>query len=862
MTRTVAVRLTANVTDFVRGTGQAAAATRGLGREVATATGKSAEAYKGLGLAASVVGAGVAFGLGKAVTASMGFEKSLSGLRAATGAGAADMDRLRAAALKVGEDTSLSASQAAAAATELAKAGLSTADILNGALTGAANLAAAGQLDMAEAAELAAASMSKFGLAGGDVSHIADLLSAGAGKAQGSVQDLGMALNQSGGIAAQMGFSLDETVGALAMFAEAGYTGSDAGTSFKQMMLSFVPASEAAAAAMQQYGLEFFDANGELKSFNEIADTLQQGLGDLTAEQQTSALKTIFGADAYRVAAVAMKGGSAAASEWGRAVDDTGHAARTASTMTDNLVGDFERLGGSIETALIENGSAANGVLRTLVQTADGAVGTFSDLPGPVQGIATGMAGLTGAVGLASGAFLLGAPKIAAFKDSLDDMGPRSQRFGKGILGAGAALGGPWGLAIAGGITALGIFAKRKADAQATVDAFTEAIQRDSGALAENSRATAAVELEKAGLLKVASDLGVSLDVVAKATIGDRDAVAELAGVTDRYLEVARSQGGEHDANSLKAIQQGKSAGELAAGVAELTGKTKEGLAEARRLAEATGEAGEAAEGAAPKADQYGQVLSGAAEQTVEMSDAQKALQEALQSWTGPLATYDELVQTSAQRVADSTEDAGDSWEDYKNRGLQSLDEFSAKLEAQNTAHVMWKENLVKVASEVGQDVAQYLAEMGEEGVQLTAELANGTDRETARAAAAIRQNMSQGSADATSALEQEMRVMALVGAQGAKATASNIASQLQIGVDRVAAIAKGYGVELVRGIDPVLVALGRPGILAGTSGRARNQVRGFAKGGIAQASDYALATGGYVVQELPAVNPSAVMAA
>jgi TP901 family phage tail tape measure protein len=133
------------------------------------------------------------------------FDKSMSAVKAATGATAAGMDQLRAAALQAGADTAFSATQAADGITELAKAGVSTRAILGGGLTGALNLAAAGEMSVGDAAELAASSMTKFGLTGADVPHVADLLAAAAGKAQGSVADMGMAMNMGGGVAAQMG---------------------------------------------------------------------------------------------------------------------------------------------------------------------------------------------------------------------------------------------------------------------------------------------------------------------------------------------------------------------------------------------------------------------------------------------------------------------------------------------------------------------------------------------------------------------------------------------------------------------------------------------------------------------------------
>jgi TP901 family phage tail tape measure protein len=650
--RTVQVTLVANIADYKRNLQQAAAETRGLAKEVSTATGKGAEGYQKIGLAASAAGVVVAAGIGKMISASMGFEKSMSGLRAATGASAASMEALRESALKVGEDTSFSATQAVEAQTALAKAGVSTADILGGALAGAASLAAAGQLEMGDAAEIAATAMTQFELAGQDVPHIADLLAAGAGKAQGEVRDLAAALNQSGLVAAQTGLTIEETTGGLAAFASAGLLGSDAGTSFKTMLQRLNPQSDEAAALMDDLGLRAYDAQGQFVGLSEYAGQLQSALGGMSAEQRNAAMSTLFGSDAVRAAAVLYEQGAEGVEQWEKNVADAGFASRTAATMTDNLAGDLERLGGSIETALIENGTAANGVLREMVQLADGAVGVFSDMPGPVQGVATGVTALAGAAGLASGAFLLAAPKITEFKASLEDMGPRSQKFGKGILGAGNLLAGPWGLALAGGVVALGLFSKAKADAKAQVDAFTSAIQADSGAIGENARQVAAAALEKRGLLKAAEDLGMSLELVTRAATGDDTALAALRRSVDGYsvaaTDAARAAFEHGYGLDEEAAAAGDTAGKaetLLGKVEDLAGATEEGQAAARRNAEALGEQEAATGGAAAKTD----VLTDSTKEAVAALDAQA---NALRAQYDPIFAMQQAVLAHAEAQA------------------------------------------------------------------------------------------------------------------------------------------------------------------------------------------------------------------
>src|SRR5690606_40040095 len=109
-----------------------------------------------------------------AVKTSSDFNAAMSGVGAVANASAAEMESLRNAALKAGADTVYSASQAADAQAELVKAGVSVSDVLGGALTGSLSLAAAGQLDLADAATISAQAMNVFGLGGDQVAHIAD----------------------------------------------------------------------------------------------------------------------------------------------------------------------------------------------------------------------------------------------------------------------------------------------------------------------------------------------------------------------------------------------------------------------------------------------------------------------------------------------------------------------------------------------------------------------------------------------------------------------------------------------------------------------------------------------------------------
>lgn len=468
--RMVTVHLIANVSNYIAGIEQAKRATKEVTDEAEKARLKAeaqSQALNQIGTGLVAVGAIAMVGVGMAVKKFADFDQAMSNVSAVTMETADNMSLLRDAALDAGARTVFSATEAANAIEELGKAGVSTSDILDGGLNAALDLAAAGGLEVADAAGIAAVAMKTFNLRGTDMSHVADLLAAGAGKAMGDVTDLSMALRQSGQVAASTGLSIEETTAALSAFASQGLIGSDAGTSFKAMLQRLTPQSKEAADKMQALGISAYDASGNFIGLEALAGNLQDSLKGLTVEQRNSAFATIFGSDAVRAANVLYTEGAKGIGEWVKQVDDSGYAAEVASRRLDNLKGDFEKLTGAIDTAFIKSGSGANDVLRGLTQAATETVDNFADLPDWLQQTAFWITGLTGAATLASGAFILGVPKIQAYKTALAELGPVAQRLG-GIVGA---LGK--GLAISAVISV----------AIGAIDAMKNAIEGDTLAL-------------------------------------------------------------------------------------------------------------------------------------------------------------------------------------------------------------------------------------------------------------------------------------------------------------------------------------------------------------------------------------------
>lgn len=478
--RVVKLLVVAEVNSFLAGTAQVAKASRDARSEADQLTARleaQKKAFQVVGTAMLAAGGVVAAGLILATKRAAEFDQAMSNVQAATHESAENMALLRDAALEAGADTVYSAKEAAGAIEELAKAGLSTKSIIDGGLTGALDLAAAGGLGVADAAGIASTTLQQFGLEGNKASHVADVLAAGAGKAMGDVSDLSMALSQSGTVAAQFGLSLEETTGSLAAFASKGLLGSDAGTSFRSMLLRLANPTGEAAKKMQELGIQAYDAQGSFVGMTGLAGQLEKGLGKLTQEQRNAALAIIFGQDAIRAANVLYTEGAAGIAKWTKEVDDAGYAGETAATRLDNLNGDLEKLSGAFDTALITMGGAGQGPLRAAVQGITELVDGFNGMPDGAQTAVYWVGAVGAAVTLAGGAAFLAIPKVVAFRAAVQDLSPAAQtaisRLGRftAILGGvatGAALAAAGGDALIDWLRSVGPAAESVANKFAT----------------------------------------------------------------------------------------------------------------------------------------------------------------------------------------------------------------------------------------------------------------------------------------------------------------------------------------------------------------------------------------------------------
>ncbi|WP_445449955.1 phage tail tape measure protein, partial [Enterococcus faecalis] len=240
-------------------------------------------------LTVPILGAGIA-----AAKIGGDFEEQMSRVKAISGATGSSFDQLKQQAIDLGAKTAFSAKESAAGMENLASAGFDANEIMS-AMPGLLDLAAVSGGDVALASENAATALRGFGLDASQAGHVADVFARAAADTNAEVADMGEAMKYIAPVANAMGISLEESAAAIGIMSDAGIKGSQAGTSLRGALSRLAKPTDPMIAKMEELGLSFYDAEGNMKSLKDQIGMLQHAFKGLTPEQQQNALVTLYG---------------------------------------------------------------------------------------------------------------------------------------------------------------------------------------------------------------------------------------------------------------------------------------------------------------------------------------------------------------------------------------------------------------------------------------------------------------------------------------------------------------------------------------------------------------------------------------
>lgn len=295
--------------------------------------------------------------LGDVANEAMTLEAGMSKVKAISGATAEEMAAMEAQALELNKTTVFTAEQAAAGQEKLALAGWKANEIMS-AMPGMLDLAAAGALDLADAADITSDVMSAFGLSADKAGHAADVFAYAQANANTNVQQAGEAMTYLAPVANALGWELEESAAAIMKLADSGVKGSMAGQAFATSLSRLAKPTTRMTGEMKRLGMEFFDAQGNMKSLPDLMKEIEKGTKGMTKEQKSSTLSILFGAEAYKHWAILLESGS---DELARTTEELknadGAAAKMAETMLDNAQGAIVRMQSAISGLKVEIGN-------------------------------------------------------------------------------------------------------------------------------------------------------------------------------------------------------------------------------------------------------------------------------------------------------------------------------------------------------------------------------------------------------------------------------------------------------------------------------------------------------------------------
>jgi TP901 family phage tail tape measure protein len=334
------------------------------------------------------------------------FESSMAEISARTGIVGADLESISDFALQMGADTAFSAQQASDAFLQLLTSGssLEEAYIL---LPEVLNAAAASGEDLGATADTITDIMASFGLeaekippnlqavadqfgltdemlvawgdnlidttpemerfarttgatyeqmyemfiATEDASDVVNILAKAAGASSASMGDLGQGFANVGGVAKSFGLDVETTAATLALFAENGIKGAEAGTNLKSMLLEMGSEVDENHNAFAELGVSLYDAQGNMRDFETVIGELDTALDALPAEEQNRLMLDLGGS--YGIVGLNALRGSMSIGDMEDAMDGSADAATVAAARMATFKGRMDSLRGSVETLQI-----------------------------------------------------------------------------------------------------------------------------------------------------------------------------------------------------------------------------------------------------------------------------------------------------------------------------------------------------------------------------------------------------------------------------------------------------------------------------------------------------------------------------
>lgn len=294
-----------------------------------------------VGAAVAGLGAGLAIPFAFSAQRFIDFDDRLRFIRATTESTSDQMTQLEAVLRKLGRTTSFTLTEVGEAATQLALAGFDNQEIQDS-VGSILDLARATRTDLPQAADIAAKVLRGFNIQTRDMTHVVDVLASTATGSAQTLEDLfeSIKLVTSYGRSGEAQ-NLEEISAALGELANAGLTGSLAGTSLRRIFTNLATKRD---EIKQLTNVDTVDANGDLRNFVEVLEEMTVALDKLGSGERTQILNDVFEVRGLQSAKLIGQGLPGLKEFIDRLKNSAGTAKSVAEEIDGGLGGAFRRL--------------------------------------------------------------------------------------------------------------------------------------------------------------------------------------------------------------------------------------------------------------------------------------------------------------------------------------------------------------------------------------------------------------------------------------------------------------------------------------------------------------------------------------
>jgi TP901 family phage tail tape measure protein len=284
------------------------------------------------------------------------FEQAIADLRAVANPTADELLRINEAALKLSKETGQGPTEIVAAFTELLRAGRSVKDVLGGAGEAAVRFARVGALPGAQAAIVLSDAMNIFRAESLSASRAADILSAAADASSTSIEGIVEAFSNSATDFRRGNQTFTDLAAAIAMMANEGQKGGDAGTRLRVFIDRLMAPTDDARKLMTSLGLSVRNAAGEMLPLGQIIDRVNKAIEGMNPEQVDQVFEKLFGERASQGANVMLMLGSKGLEEMKAKMGGSLTVASKYEQVMSTLTGSVKSLWSSVERLAISFG--------------------------------------------------------------------------------------------------------------------------------------------------------------------------------------------------------------------------------------------------------------------------------------------------------------------------------------------------------------------------------------------------------------------------------------------------------------------------------------------------------------------------